>query len=177
MADERILDVIAKFSASGETGTVMAVFNDNSLGRFYVAGGMLATARYKSREGNAALQAAMEVAVKTAKFHDNSDLVRSGDLIDNVAMPQVVSATAPKANSPSGPVVVQTGNGPRLTHVMRAGIMELLAEFIGPVAPLVMSDLPDVIDVDSAIDHLSQEITDAKEAADFVRQARVIASA
>ncbi|MGB5706697.1 MAG: hypothetical protein WBM41_07680 [Arenicellales bacterium] len=164
MAENQILDVISQYLASEQTGTIMAVFEDNSLGRFYVVSGVLATARYRNKEGREAVNMAKSVVVTTARFHENADLVRSGDLIDGIALPQVASEKLPS----SQPV------GPQLTNVMKAGVVDLLMEYVGPVAPLIMSDLPDAIDIESALDQLASEIDDAKSAAEFVRTARRI---
>ncbi len=169
MADDQIFEVLGRFAASGKTGTVMVVFSDNSLGRFHLVSGMIATARYRNKEGQEAIDAAKAISVTTAKFHENSDLVRSSQLIDS----QVgisVSPSQPQVPSP------RQSSGPLLTHVMRTGIAELLAEYIGPVASLVMSDIPQSVDVETAIDQLSQEITDAKMASNFVNEARKIAT-
>lgn len=162
MAENQILDVISQYLASEKTGTIMAVFDDNSLGRFYVVSGVLATARYRNKEGREAVNVAKSVGVTTAKFHENADLVRSADLIDGIAVP----------SAPTNAVPVRQPEGPQLTNVMRAGIGELLMEYIGPVAPLVISDLPEHVDVESALDQLAGEIEDPKSAADFVRAAR-----
>jgi hypothetical protein len=177
MADNRILDVVAGFATNGKTGTVMAVFEDNSLGRFYLAGGVLATARYRSKQGRAALEVAVAVNVTSAKFHENADLVRSGELIDGVSISGMNSSasTSPASLQPAS-VASSGGGGPPLTHVMRSGLGELLSEFIGPVAPLIMSDLSDNVDVDTAIEYLSKEIQDATAAANFVKKARAITS-
>jgi hypothetical protein len=164
MAENQILDVISQYLASEQTGTIMAVFEDNSLGRFYVVSGVLATARYRNKEGREAVNVAKSVVVTTARFHENADLVRSGELIDGIALPQVASEKLPS----SQPV------GPQLTNVMKAGVVDLLMEYVGPVAPLIMSDLPDAIDIESALDQLASEIDDAKSAAEFVRTARRI---
>jgi len=177
MADNRILDVVTQYSAAGQTGTVMAVFEDNSLGRFYLAGGVLATARYRSKEGRAAIEAAAAVNVTSAKFHENSDLVRSGELIEGVAMPTTGAAPSPQSESIVQASAVAAGSSsPPLTHVMRSGLGELLSEYIGPVAPLIMTDLPESVNIDTAIEYLSREIEDATSAANFVRQARAITS-
>jgi len=162
MAENQILDVISQYLASEQTGTIMAVFEDNSLGRFYVVSGVLATARYRNKEGREAVNVAKNVAVTSARFHENADLVRSGELIDGIALPQTPSNKPP----PVQPI------GPQLTNVMRAGVVELLMDYVGPVAPLIMSDLPDTIDIESALDQLASEIDDAKSAAEFVRTAR-----
>lgn len=164
MAENQILDVISQYLASEQTGTIMAVFEDNSLGRFYVVSGVLATARYRNKEGREAVNLAKSVALTTAKFHENADLVRSGELIDGIALPAVSSNAAP----------VTQPEGPQLTNVMKAGVGELLMEYIGPVAPLVVSDLPANVDIETALDQLASEIEDPKSAAEFVRSAREI---
>ena len=171
MAGEKINEIIAIHGAAGRTGTAMIVFEDNSLGRFYFAGGLLVTARYKNKQGQLALDEAALHTVQTAKFHDEADLVRSAEFIEGQAIPV---ATAPVAAAPQPVAARPVNNGPVLTHVMRSGISELLTEYIGPVAPVVMAELPEGIDIESAIDQLSKEISDTRSAANFVRDARQI---
>jgi hypothetical protein len=172
MADDQIFDVIGRFAVSGKTGTVMVVFSDNSLGRFHLVSGMIATARYRNKEGQEAIEAAKLVTVTTANFHENSDLVRSAQLIDSITNSEIVR----QQPAPVQPLAPQRPVGPVLTHVTRIGIGELLAESIGPVASLVMADLPEVIGIEAAIDQLSKEISDARTAMNFVTAARNIAN-
>ena len=48
----------------------------------------------------------------------------------------------------------------------------LLTDYIGPVAPLVMSDLPDLVDIETALSIVSREIDDSGLASEFVMTAR-----
>ena len=168
MADNPILALVTEHASGGQTGTLMVVFDDNSIGRFYVAGGLLTTARYRNKEGGEALSLAEGRTVSNVRFHDNADLVRSAEFIDGVEMP-----TPPPA-APAAAATRAASSGPPLTHVMRTGLEELLADYVGPVSSVIMGDLPDGVDVDTAVDMLSQEITDAASAAEFVRAARQI---
>ncbi len=172
MADDQIFDVLGRFSATGKTGTVMVVFDDNSLGRFHIVSGMIATARYRNKEGQEAIDAAKLISVTTANFHENSDLVRSAQLIGSGINSEIVR----QQPAPVQPLAPRRPSGPVLTHVMRIGISELLTESIGPVASLVMADLPEVIGIEAAIDQLSKEISDARAATNFVSAARNIAN-
>ena len=169
MAENPVLAIVGEHAANGGTGTLMVVFDDNSIGRFYIAGGVLATARYRNKEGLEALSQANGRSVANVRFHENADLVRSGELIDGVDLPEP-TAPAPRAPTPVAPVY----SGSRLTHVMRSGLEELLAEYVGPVASVLVSELPENIDADAAIDQISREITDTSSATEFVRSARRI---
>lgn len=169
MADNPILALVAEHASEGQTGTLMVVFDDNSIGRFYVAGGLLATARYRNKEGGEALSLVHGRTVSNVRFHDNADLVRSAQFIDGVDVP------APAVNNTPEPVQ-QRFSGPPLTHVMRTALDDLLSDYVGPVSTVIIGDLPDGVDVDTAVDTLSREIPDAKAATEFVRAARQIVS-
>jgi hypothetical protein len=175
MADNPVLSAASEYAADGRTGTLMVVFDDNSIGRFYLAGGLLATGRYRNKEGQEALGLTSGRSVANVRFHENADLVRSAELIDGVDVPQA-APTAPRVASRPAASAAPVYTGPKLTHVMRTGLEELLAEYVGPVAAVLLAELPENIDVDSAIDQISREISDSSSAAEFVRNARKIAS-
>ena len=170
MADNPILALVTEHASAGQTGTLMVVFDDNSIGRFYVAGGLLTTARYRNKEGGEALSLVEGRTVSNVRFHENADLVRSAEFIDGVDLP------TPTAPAPAAAPARAAASGPPLTHVMRTGLEELLADYVGPVSTVIMGDLPDGVDVDTAVDLLSREISDAATAVEFVRAARRIVS-
>jgi len=170
MADANILDIIAEHAAQGQTGTIMAVFEDNSIGRFYMVGGIPATARYRNRQGQAALDLAAGTAVTTSNFHVEADLVRSSELLNGSALPANRSSAA--SVGVSRPVGVPVTPGRPLSGPLREQLEELLSEFIGPVAPLLVADLPPDVSVNEAIQQLSAEISDPAQTAQFVRTAR-----
>lgn len=173
MADiNNIEDVLAEYADQSRTGTVMVVFSDNTLGRFYVVNGALATARYHNRQGREALALAQQGAVKSAKFHANSDLVRSKEFVTGAP----VDTPAGNAPAPAATPSEDIPQGQLLTGVMRSALEEILADFIGPVAPIMVSDLPQNIAIETAIAQLSSEIPDASQASRFVRAARLATS-
>ncbi len=173
MADNPILALVTEHASAGQTGTLMVVFDDNSIGRFYVAGGLLTTARYRNKEGGEALTLAEGRVVSNVRFHENADLVRSAEFIDGVDMPMPM----PTTQTPAAASAQAVSAGPPLTHVMRTALEDLLSDYVGPVATVIIGDLPDVVDVDTAVDFLSREISDATAAAEFVQAAREIISA
>lgn len=174
MADTKILDIIGEHSALGSTGTVMAVFKDNSIGRFYIVGGIPATARYRNRQGEAAMNLAMETDVQSSSFHNEADLVRSAEILNGVAVPAApVSPAVRRAAPPLQPVVPV---GQQLTELMRAALEDLLSDYIGPVAPLIVADLPSPVAISTAITRLSSEIPDPAQTNEFIRAARAVTS-
>jgi len=183
MAAKNILELIAEYASSGETGTVMAVFVDNSMGRFYFTAGVLVTARYRSKEGDEALKLASGLDINNVRLHENADLVRSSQLIDpgSVIVPTSGDTAPPPIATPaaSAPGVApvtpaSSANGQGLSHVAKASLSDLLADYLGPVASVIMADLPANASVDQALDMLSTEISDSQMATRFVRDARRI---
>jgi hypothetical protein len=59
-----------------------------------------------------------------------------------------------------------------LNPAQRRRLGALLTDFIGPVAPLVMSDLPAAVDIETALRIVSREIDDTQRASEFVNTAR-----
>ena len=116
MAGEKVAEIIAQHGAAGRTGTAMVVFEDNSLGRFYIVGGMLATARYRNKQGREAMREAVARTVVSTKFHEDADLVRSAELIEEHLAPE---PAAPVRRRPAAPT--QQLSGPLLTRAMRSG--------------------------------------------------------
>ena len=178
MADAKILDVIAGHAAQAQTGTIMAVFSDNSIGRFYLVGGIPTTARYRNRQGQAALDLALEGVVVSSNFHVEADLVRSGELLSSSAVPAPAAAPAPAAMTNTAPRLAPgtastvIPDGEALTGPMRLTLESVLSEHIGPVAPLIVADLPQQVSISDAILQLSREIEDPNQTAEFVREAR-----
>ncbi len=174
MAENPVLVLAGEYAVSGQSGTLMVVFDDNSMGRFYVAGGLLATARYRNKEGQEALDLARPRSVASVRFHENSDLVRSAALIEGVSLPEPAASPAP-APAPAAPQqVAATPMGPPLSNAMRAALEDLLSEYVGPVASVLLSDLPDNVDADTAVEQTAREISSIEDAAAYVRQARRI---
>jgi len=169
VAANNIQAILSEIAPTGKTGTLMLVFADKSLGRFYITGGALATARYKNRQGQSALDAAKDGQVESIKFHENADLVRSSELIDTVVPTQ--SAPAEIVALAARPAAVDSQ---QLPHVIRSGLEDLLTEYIGPAASLIMAELPANATIDSAIDQILREISDTQEATNFVRAAQRI---
>ncbi len=174
MADGILSEQLQAYLESGRSGTVMAVMKDNSLGRIYIVNGVPASARYKNLQGSEAFLELMPMQTATVKFHNNADLVRSSVLLSGVAAEEIKAAeTTPAKSTEAAPSTVHPNAVP-LTDIGRSRLAELLAEYIGPVAPLVMSDLPGNVDVDSALSMVSQEIDNTRRAAEFIAAARRI---
>jgi hypothetical protein len=170
VADNDLLQAIDPYIQSESTGTAMVVFTDNSLGRIYLNAGVPTSARYRNKEGMEALEMCKSMDVQTVKFHNNTDIVRSRELLQSNY--EVIEAL----NRPEVIVPDETASlpisGNILTPSNRQRLGSLLSEFIGPVAPLVMTDLPATVDVETALSIVSREIDDTRRAAEFVATAR-----
>ena len=177
MSDQDVLKAIDPYIQAERTGTVMIVFGDNSLGRIYLNAGAPTSARYRSLEGMEALAACRSMDVQTVKFHENTDIVRSRkvlqsnyEVLESLQQPSVPEG----ANQASQQPTVQPAavSGTVLTPANRQKLGALLIDYIGPVAPLVMSDLPATVDVETALSIVSREIDDTRSASSFVLAAR-----
>ena len=178
MAGTEVLDALNPHMQAEATGTAMIVFADNSLGRIYMNTGTPTTARYRGFEGIEALVAWQGIGVQTVKFHANTDIVKSRVLLDsNYEVIDTLSreSAAPVARHPPPGAVPQQDppiTGPLLNPAQRRRLGALLTDFIGPVAPLVMSDLPAAVDIETALSIVSREIDDTQRASEFVNTAR-----
>ena len=170
-----VLEAIDPFVQAESTGTAMLVFSDNSLGRIYLNEGVPTSARYKNLEGMDALERCKTTDVVTVKFHENTDIVRSREVLrSNYEVMESLNNTQADrtVTEPEDSVVVSSSN--QLSSDARQRLGALLADYIGPVAPLVMSDVPGNVDVESALSIVSREIDDTRRAAEFVAAARQI---
>lgn len=177
MARKDVLKALDPHIQGEETGTAMIVFVDNSLGRIYLNSGIPTSARYRNLEGMEALAACKLIDVQTVKFHVGTDIVRSRkmlgsnyEVIESLNQP----VEAQPAEVAPAPAATPKMSGPLLSSVGRQRLGAMLTEYIGPVSPLVMSDLPARVDVETAISIVSREIDDSQRAADFVLMARQI---
>lgn len=66
-----------------DSGTVTVVFEDYTSGRFYYDAGRVLLAKYKGFEGLKALEACQELAIRTARFHADVDIVGSSVSLDS----------------------------------------------------------------------------------------------
>ncbi len=186
MADGDVLRALEPYIQAGNTGTVMFVFGDNSLGRIYLESGVPISARYRNSEGMAALDEIRSMDIQTVKFHDGTDIVRSMDRLkaneeveDHLNQPSASeaasgtqSASPPRAAPPSTQAQVPVSTGPLLSPASRQILQQLLSDYIGPVAPLVMGDLPAEVDIETALAIVSREIDDPQRATEFIITAR-----
>lgn len=192
MASKNILELIDPYIRRRVSGTAMIVFADNSLGRMYLSNGEPVSARYHNLEGMEALQVIGSMDVRVIKFHPDTDIVRSRialqsgiqmlkSLEQELGRDSVFEAQrgAPQISSRpfeedrvSVRAPPQAPASPLLTAENRQRLTVLLSEFVGPVAPLVMSDLPASVDVESALSIVSSEIDDIRSAERFITMAK-----
>ena len=174
VADRELIKAIDPYIQAEATGTAMIVFADNSLGRIYLNVGTPTSARYRNLEGMAALDKCKSMDVQTVKFHPDTDIVRSREVlgtnyevIDSLNRPEPVAPVPQPEVEEDLPVT-----GPLLSAENRHRLGALLTDYIGPVAPLVMSDLPVTVDIETALSIVSREIDDTRRAAEFITTAR-----
>jgi len=182
VADGDVLRALEPYIQAGNSGTVMFVFGDNSLGRIYLESGVPISARYRNSEGMAALDEIRGMDIQTVKFHDGTDIVRSMERLetnqqveDHLNQPSASEAPAEaRLASQRRPRQTRTPTptGPLLSPASRQILQQLLSDYIGPVAPLVMGDLPAEVDIETALAIVSREIDDPQRATEFIITAR-----
>jgi len=168
------MTIIDPYIQSERTGTAMVVFADNSLGRIYINGGTLTSARYRNKEGMEALALCKAMPVQTLRFHEDTDIVRSRKILSsNDGVAESLGTDTPVPLDQPASAADQTAvTGKILSPANKRKLGVLLAEYIGPVAPLVMMDLPDEVDLETALSIVSREIDDTQRVAEFVAMAR-----
>lgn len=182
MADRDLRKALDPFIQEERTGTAMVVFTDNSLGRVYLNAGTPVAARYRNTEGMEALNKCKSLDVQTVKFHENTDIVRSRqvlrsnyEVLETLNMPAEApnqQRAAPRRAASAAEELPITG--PILSPANRQRLGTLLADYIGPVAPLVMTDLPATVDVETALSIVSREIDDTQRVSEFISAARAL---
>ena len=182
MADGDVLRALEPYIQAGNSGTVMFVFGDNSLGRIYLESGVPVSARYRNSEGMAALDEIRGMDIQTVKFHDGTDIVRSMERLEANAqveqhLNQPSASDAPTETRPAAQrrprqARAPAPTGPLLSPASRQILQQLLSDYIGPVAPLVMGDLPGEVDIETALAIVSREIDDPQRATEFIITAR-----
>lgn len=173
MADQELLQAIDPYIQGENTGTAMVVFTDNSLVRIYLNSGIPTSARYKNKEGMKALELCKSMDIQTVRFHNDTDIVRSRKLLHS-NHEVIESLSRSVTQNPDSIVSTPRVAGPLLSIANRQRLGNLLADYIGPVAPLVMSDVPASVDVEAALSIVSREIEDTQRAAEFVIAARAL---
>ena len=132
----------------------------------------------------AALDEIRSLDIQTVKFHAGTDIVRSMDRLQSNfevvehlsgasqrAAPRVAPArqrAAPAQRAATAPAPT----GPLLSPANRQVLQQMLGDYIGPVAPLVMGDLPAEVDVETALSIVAREIDDPQRATEFIISAR-----
>ncbi len=166
---EGTLKDLQPYIQAKQTGTAMLVFSDDSLGRIYLRAGTMVSARYKGLEGMLALNEIRSTGTKTVKFYANTDIVLSTQSLDSNAEGGVKQPKEQKR--PPKPVAPVTGE-PLLTKQQRNTLGQILSEYIGPVAPLVMADLPVEVDLETALDIIAKEMDEPQQGKDFILSVR-----
>ena len=182
MVGLEILSAIAPFKKEGRTGTVIAVFDDSSLARICLVNGKITSARLQDKKGNAAMELARSMNLVSIMFHNNSDIAgfseqHSSDSENGDPGPP----SQPPADQPSTRATEQetpkqeaSTEGNPLSELGRRRLSDLLTEYIGPVSPLVMSDLKENVDIDTALNIVAREFEDPRRAAVFIAAAKRI---
>lgn len=180
--------VLRSLARKKRTGTLFCVGEDNIQGRIYLHEGRPMSARCRNLQGKEALDRINQNLLVTLKFHKNSNLV---DLREETNITERTDLTDfPKINEPVADQVTQdefnslvdisslaqvqddlTLDVP-LSEEIKNIIIDELAEHMGPVAGIFVSELEDGIRVIDALNALSQEIGDMDAGIEFVNKVR-----
>lgn len=171
-----VFDRLSSYLQEGSSGTAVLIFEDNSMMRIYIDSGHPVSARCCGDEGVDALIACKDLGIQTVKFHRSIDMVESSKTLPALQQMEAAIDNAVAAPEDTGQPPVEVPEGPLLSAAGRQQLGALLAHYIGPVASLIMADLPEVVGVDTAIQMVSSEIDDPRRIPEFIDQAQRVIS-
>ncbi|MCP4487660.1 MAG: hypothetical protein GY820_10145 [Gammaproteobacteria bacterium] len=181
--------VLAKLVSEKRTGTLICVNEHNLQGRIFVEAGKVLMARCRSDEGKDALEIIQKHPLTLLKFHTGKNLVsideeekKSTARTEGKEIKEVNSTTE---NGESEAVFEslldamssgQLQDDDRFKEPITAGVREVLteelAEQLGPLADILVSELPDGTILSEAINILSHGIDDLDLTMAFVESVK-----
>ncbi len=182
MKKYKLSSVLRRLQTDQHTGTLMSVGEDNVLGRIYLVKGKLKAARCRNLQGKDAVIRINEKFLVSVKFHKNANLVNSQSAIgdnddtepDDATDPDSIDISSREYQSAIGITALvddedddESLDKP-LTPEIRSILAQELIEYLGPVAPMFVSDLEQEISVGEALNVLAVEIGDMDAAIEFI---------
>ncbi|MCP3688351.1 MAG: hypothetical protein GY784_08050 [Gammaproteobacteria bacterium] len=164
---------LARLSSEKLTGTLICVNEQHLQGRIFVKAGRVLMARCHNHEGRDAIEVIQKYPLTTLKFHNNKNLVLlEAEEQQSTTTTKVKEVRASKENQgiktdsrllPDALSMAQLQNDKfeePLTAEIREILTEELAEQMGPMADVLVSELPSGINLSAAITTLSHDIDD-----------------
>ncbi len=186
MAEEqkkyRLGSVLKSLAREKRTGTLICIGEDNVQGRIFLREGRPVSARCRNFQGKAALDRINQTLLASLKFHKNKNFVTLEDGDD-------VTESEARGDLPAEQVSPGEFNSlvdisslaqleedaslqKPLTPDMQEVIVAELAEYLGPLAEMFVSELKPGISVLDALNSLSQDIGDVDASIEFVNKVR-----
>jgi hypothetical protein len=160
--------------ASGAQGTLFVRTDDNHSIIVAVRGRRIVSLSCGPRRGEAAIPLIRQMRAGTVRLDDGAIPHREQDLPATDAILALLRPGAPEQD----PAAPAAGTAPDPQRA-RALLCELLAGYLGPVAPLIceekilaMGDAGGPAQWLAALEEIAREIDDRHEAEEFLRQAR-----
>lgn len=176
--------LLSKLAKESRSGTLLCVNEGSVQGRIFLQDGRPVMARCRNLRGNAAVELIQQYLLVSFKFYTDQNLVT----LDNDE--KDITDTAHKDSSPEDPEIsqaeyeslldvsalAQLGDDKKLeapmTEETRNILMEELAEHIGPLSGILVSELEDGIRITDALNRLAHEIDDVDEAIEFAEKVK-----
>ncbi|MCP4487152.1 MAG: hypothetical protein GY820_07525 [Gammaproteobacteria bacterium] len=167
----KLSEALVKLANEKLTGTLICVNEQSLQGRIFVKSGNVLMARCRNYEGLEALEIIQQHPLTLLKFHSNKNLVSleykgkqsaasSGDSNSSKSRGTEASSKIPEDIS----LLNYFQNEPRfnaaITAELRGILAEELNEQMGPLAEVLVSELPEGVNLVDAINTLSQDIGD-----------------
>jgi hypothetical protein len=176
----KLSSVLKKLVEEQRTGTLICIGDDNVQGRILMREGRLLSARCRNLQGKEALNRINEHRLVSLKFHTNQNFVTledQTDMTDIQVSDDPVGAQAPPGGSLADVSTLAQLDDDRtlqapLTAELQGIIAEELAEYLGPVAEMFVTDLEPGISLIDALDSLSRDIGDADAGIEFINKVK-----
>ncbi|MCP4187295.1 MAG: hypothetical protein GY763_06775 [Gammaproteobacteria bacterium] len=175
----KLSEALEKLSSEKLTGTLICVNEQNLQGRIFVKNGNVLMARCRNYEGKDALEIIQKHHLTLLKFHSNKNLVS----LEKDGKRKAAHAGAKGATESQDisaihkslfdiPSMGLLQDDARFTAPVTAGIREViteeLTEHIGPLAEILVSELPEGISLIEAITTLSHDIGEIELTTAFI---------
>ncbi len=164
-----LTELFQKHASSHSTGTALLMFADMSLGKIYFANGSPTYARYREKDGREAVEAMHGLEAKSSVFHANIDAVRSVSPIAPKESEISSSALPAIAENPNTLEVTDLITAASLTDSEKHKIATALANYIGPVAHIMVAQQDPTLSVSDTISLYVKSIADPRAGRAFKR--------
>ncbi|MCP3688318.1 MAG: hypothetical protein GY784_07885 [Gammaproteobacteria bacterium] len=167
----KLSEALSKLGNEKLTGTLICVNEKNLQGRVFVSNGNVVMARCRAHEGRKALEIIQKHPLTLLKFHNDKNLVSlvpgrigaktpGGDKSNTQGQQPANPRKSPANTSPADDLQSTLAYTAPMAAELRNILAEELAEQIGPLAEVLVSEIPENMLLADAIGTLSRDIGD-----------------